>query len=263
MSRPRYVRPNGGARRPFRPQGPAHAAALNRVRAGLASQYNRRRAAVRRVALTRGLKPETKTFDPVVLDTNLLYADSSTAVAVSASGYITTASSAMVLNQVPQDATSTGRVGRRLTMKAIHLRGKIVAPTLAGQNSGLVRLALVYIPQMDRTVTTMPPQTAIWTLQRPESLRVLNNASRFRILRQWTYRIAGDSDTPTTGLEVHELDEMVKLNLDTTWTQANTTGSFDAMEEGGLCLYAQGDMTAGATSSTIVAFVARLYFHDK
>lgn len=262
-SRPRYSRPGqrpgraGTIYRQFR----SGAAVREALRQGKA-RVRLHNAQVRRVQL-RNYRSETKTYDAVVLDTNLLYADSSSAVAVSASGYITTTSSAMVLNQVPQDATSTGRVGRRITMKSVHIRGKLVGPTAAGQNPGLVRLALVFIPQMDRTVTTMPPQTAIWSLQRPESLRVLNNAGRFRIIRQWTFRIAGDSDAPTTGLELHEVDEMVKLNLDTVWTQANTSGTFDAMEQGALCLYAQGDMTAGATTSSIFDFVSRLYFEDK
>lgn len=216
----------------------------------------------RRMAGQR-LRAEVKTYDPVVLSTNLLYADTTSAVAVSASGYITTASSAHVLNQVPQDATSTGRIGRRITMKSIHLKGSVIGPTAAGQNSGPVRMCLVYIPVMDRTVTTMPPQNVIWTSQDARQLRVLNNAHRFRIIRQWSYNVAGDSDAPTTGLEVHQFDLMVKLGLDTVWTQANTSGTFDAMEEGALCLYVQGYNTAGATTSAIINYVARIYFSDK
>jgi len=260
MSRPRYVRPNGGARRPFRPQGPAHAAALNRVRAGLASQYNRRRAAVRRVALTRGLKPETKTFDPVVLDTNLLYADSSTAVAVSASGYLTANASAIVLNQVPQGTSSITRLGRRINMKSIHLNGTIFTSTTV-QATTLARIALVYLPSMDRTVTTMPPQNVIWTAQNAQALRVINDNTDFKIIRQWFYTLGGDRDAPTTGQELHHFNEVVPLNeLETVWSQANTNGTFDDMDKGGLCLY----FHSGAVDANPLQLLvnARLYFHE-
>ncbi|ALE29791.1 putative capsid protein [Lake Sarah-associated circular virus-43] len=201
---------------------------------------------------------DNHTFDPVVLNTNYLQCDNATAVAVSASGYITPGSSAIVLNQVSQGTSSTQRIGRKILMTAIHIRAYL-RNTTASADLNMVRVALVYIPEMDRTTTTMPPQNAIWTSQDARELRVIDNADRFKVVRQWTFMLLGDADACATGSEAFAIDEYVKLNLPTCWLKANTDGSFNSMEKGGLCLYVQG-------SSALIPVlfpVIRLYFEDQ
>jgi len=204
---------------------------------------------------------DNKTFDPVTIGSNNLQCSTDSAVAVSASGYVTNASSAHVLNQVPQGTSSTTRIGRKILMKGVLLQGRIVqGPTNASSN--IVRLCLIYIPRLDRSTTTMAPQNVIWTAQDPSALRVINNSDRFRVIRQWTYKLTGDLDAASTGFEILHFSEYVKLDLQTSWLQANTDGTFNDMEEGALCLYAQGINTVASNNSCPCAYAARVYFED-
>jgi hypothetical protein len=252
------VTPRPGSRLRFQrtaASGAAQIAAHNRFVG--AAQLRRQR----NLRSGNGTGRERKTYDPVVLGTNVLNCSSDAAVAVSGSGYITNNSSAMVLNQVPQGTTSTTRIGRKIRMTAVHILGRIMATT-NGAIYNPVRIAIVYIPRLDRTTTTMPPQNVIWTSQSPHELRVLNNADRFKIVRQWTWDVLGDRDAVTCGCEALTVDKMVKLDLPTVWTQADTSGSFDDMEEGGLCLYVQGIQSTASGNNGTFTFTARVYFED-
>lgn len=233
-------------------------AKLQRASASLRQPRSAPSAAYVSAYMSRGV--ERKTFDPITLGTNVLNAASDSIVAVSGTNYISPNASAVVLNQVPQGTSQTTRIGRKLLMQAIHLRGTITA-TFNNAFTNTVRLALVYIPRLDRTTTTMPPQNVIWTAQDPRALRLINNVDRFKIIRQWTYQITGDGNAVTTGQEAVHFDEMVKINLPTVWTQANTSGTFDDMEEGALCLYSHG-IQANAVGTAVVSYAARLYFQD-
>jgi len=208
-----------------------------------------------------GAGRENKSFDPVTLLTNTLVASSDSAVAVSGTGYITANASAHVLNQIPQGTTSTSRIGRKILMKGVLLQGWI-SQTSASSSVNIARLCLVYIPRLDRSTTTMPPQNVIWTAQNPVSLRVINNSDRFRIIRQWTHKLSGDVDAAATGEEIIPFSEYIKLDLQTSWLQANTDGTFNDMEEGALCLYAQGINTAASGIFNNIQYQARVYFED-
>lgn len=218
-------------------------------------------AAIRAVTGRLGAGRDNLTFDAVVLATNTLSATSNAAVAVSASGYITAGASAHVLNQVPQGTTSTSRLGRKMFMRKIRIQGSIAQPAAGTVNT--CRIALVYIPRLDRGTTTMPPQNVIWTSQDARENRVLNNSDRFKVLRQWVYQLLGNTNAPATGSEVIHFDEMVDVNRHTTWTQADTTGVFDNMEEGGLCIYVQGPNTVVSGLGATIAYTSRLYFEDR
>jgi len=226
-------------------------------RAALA--MTRRTMPVRAAMILRGAGNENRTFDPATV--GVLYnATSNAPVAVSASGYLTAAASAIVLNQVPQGTSSITRLGRRINMKSIHLSGTIFTSATV-QATTLARIALVYLPSMDRTVTTMPPQNVIWTAQNAQALRVINDNTDFKIIRQWFFTMGGDRDAPATGQELHHFNDVVPLNeLETVWNQANTNGAFDDMDKGALCLY----FHSGAADANPIQLLVntRLYFHE-
>lgn len=239
----------------------AQKAALNVAKAK-SSQQNRRAAGTAYVRRSVGVGRENLTFDAVTLSApKTLYCSSDSAVAVSATGYVTDGASAHVVNQVPQGTTSTTRLGRKMHMTGFRLVGRVVNSVTASSYSP-VRLALVYIPKLDRTTSTMPPQNVIWTTQDPQSQRVLNNSDRFKVIRSWTWDLMGDLDACSTGKEAYSIDEMIPLDHQTTWTQADTTGVFDNMEEGALCLYVQGIQTVASNLFPRIAYSCRLYFKD-
>lgn len=207
--------------------------------------------------------PEGKTFDASTqVAPWTMFGDSSTAVSNSAGGYLLTTaatSSAIVINQVPLGTTSTTRIGRRLQMKRVRIMGR-VQNGIGGALPGQTRMALVYIPTLDRGITVLPPQNVIWGYQDPNAQRVIDNTDRFKVLKVWNWDLIGDADAAATGKEQFIFDDMVTLNLLTEFTQADTTGSFNDMEKGALCLYCQGQQAAGS-GSTILG-TSRVYFDD-
>lgn len=235
------------------------ATAADRVKVKRAAQaLNRRTMPVRAAMLLRG-RTENHTFDPA--SNGVTYNCTSDApVAVSASGYVTAAASAIVINQVPQGTSSITRLGRRIVMKNLLVRGAIAASNTV-QASQPVRVCLVYLPSMDRTVTTMPPHNVIWTAQSPYALRQITDNVDFKIIRQWDCLIGGERDAATTGQEVYWINEMVNLGaLEAVWSSSNTNGSFDDMDKGGLCLYFQ---SLAVNANPITANLhCRLYFDE-
>lgn len=221
------------------------------------------RAAVRAASL--GVGQEKKTFDINATAPTALWADTSTAVATSANGYLAQGAaapaSAIVINQIPQNTSAVTRIGRKALMKALHIRGRHYCQS-GGSSAAMTALYLVYIPVLDRTVTTMPPHNVITGAQDPETQTVVDNAQRFKILRKWQFNMIGDLDAASTGQEQHLIDEMVPINREVCWNKEDTTGVFDNMERGALCLYAQGTGASGATTSAIFQLTTRLYFAD-
>ncbi|AUM62036.1 capsid [uncultured virus] len=235
------------------------ASTQDRLRVKRAAQaMSRRTMPVRAAMILRG-SSENHTFDPA--SNGVTYnCTSDAAVAVSATGYVTAAASAIVLNQVPQGTSSITRLGRRILMKNLLVRGAVAASNVI-QVTQPVRVVLVYLPSMDRNVTTMPPHNVIWTAQSPYALRQITDNMDFKIIRQWDCIIGGDRDSASTGQEVFWINEMVNLGgLETVWSSTNTNGSFDDMDKGGLCLYFQ---SLAVNANPITAnFHCRLYFDE-
>jgi len=264
----RYAKPtSGGTPKGYMKTAMQQKAADQRA-AYLAKQRQIGVAGLRRAQLGKTGKSEKKTFDVGGVTPILIFADTDTPVADSANGYLlqgaAATASAVVINQVPQGTTSNTRVGRRFRMRALHVRFNVVASTTAGIANQAVSIALVLIRTLDRGTTTMPPQNVVFRSQNAQTLTNIDNAERFKILRRWDFAPSGDSNTAgsQTGSNQFCVDEMVKFKqLETSFTQADTSGSFNDMEKGALCIYVRG--TSGlATSSNIVTFVSRLYFED-
>jgi len=222
-------------------------------------------------AYGRSMAPENKTFDVGGTAPIVMLATTDTAVANAAGGYLldTAASaSAVVLNQVPLGNSSTTRIGRKLAMKALHIRFKVEASSAAAAAADVqtaVFVALVLIRKNDRVTTALPPQNTVFCSQNMLTLTNIDNADRFKILRKWDCWPVGDKDLAgdRTASSAFIFDEYVKLKgIQTVWTQGDTTGTFDNMEEGALCLYVRGS-SAAATSTNAVRFVSRLYYSDQ
>lgn len=227
------------------------------------ADVGRYRAAIRHVPR---IHYEPKTFDAAGATTLLqLQADTGTAVADSANGFLqqgaAATASAVVLNQIPQGTTTTTRIGRFAQMKKIRLIGTVKAPITAAVC--LVKMALVYIPVVDRSVTVMPPFNVIWGAQNPSQQRLIDNVQRFRVLKDWVWQLAGSSSTPSAGTEAFAFDDVIDLKLlDVSWTPTDTTGVFTDMEGGALCLYAMSNGVAGANTSAFISLSSRIYFKD-
>jgi len=230
--------------------------------------YARRNNAYRPAVIV-ARRGENKTFDVGGTAIVAMTASTDTPVATSAGGYLlngAAASSAIVLNQVPLGNSSTTRVGRKLTMKAVHLRIKVFASTVAAATVGTntaVQICLVLVRKNDRTTTALPPHNAVFRGQDMQLLTNIDNADRFKILRKWDCWPLGDGDTAgdRTGQSSFLFDEYVKIPYEVSWNQADTTGTFDNMEEGALCLYVRGSQPLAIATNALYV-VSRLYYSD-
>ncbi len=209
---------------------------------------------------------ERKFLDPFTADgTKILIVATDSTLANAAGGFILTTAAtpgALVLNQVPRDTSVSERIGRKIRLTAVRIKGMIRCGS-AASNILKGNLALVWQKQPNNP-TVMPPFTDLWVAQNPNSLRVVNNSESLRVLREWDWNLNGDNDAVTTGQEQQYFDfyvDLTKKDLVTRWTTANTDGGYDDMEEGALMLYSTGTAAEG-TGSGAITFSARVYFND-
>jgi len=165
-----------------------------------------------------------------------------------------------LLNTIPTGSASDQRIGKRVVMRAIQIRGRITASTATIASN--ISAILVYIKNPNQAAT-LPAVTEILVSQSSSSLSNRDNASKFRVLRRWDWCITGNITTPATGNEIKDFDEYVRLpNLPALWTNASTAGSIGEFVEGALVLLFVGDAANGPTTTPTFTGNTRLYFSD-
>lgn len=205
---------------------------------------------------------ENKFFDPWTAN-GLKQLDCSNAASPSNSAgnwilFTAATPGAVVINQVPQGTTQSSRLGRRMLMKALRLKGFVQAAA----TGTISQVALSLVHQLPpNNPANMPPYADIWTAQSVNSLRNVDNDDKLKIVRRFDWGVCGNATTPQTGQELIPFDEYITFpkGIVTEWTFADTTGTYSNMEKGALMLYAQGN--ASATPPQIF-LSARLYFDD-
>lgn len=200
---------------------------------------------------------EHKTFDsvatPVVMTTDNAVGPAATPFAPVA------ASTGACLNQVPLGNSSITRVGRKLTLTGVALRGNLTA----GTTGTVAKVALILV--WDRHVNqsaALPAWTTLLASQSPSALTNKDFASRFKILRRWEYGVMGNQTAgQVTDCSLIPVDEFVPLkNKLTIFTTADSTGLYPDMMEGGLLLYAVSNATG--TAAPTLSIMSRVYFQD-
>lgn len=157
------------------------------------------------------------------------------------------------LNACTAAATPTSRVGRRICMTSVYIRGQgSLAPTSTGSES--VRVIVVYDKQCNKA---LPGAADILVADNIQSQMLLANSHRFRVVRDILVPCVG-----TAGPQSFYIDEFVKLNnLETEYIDNVGAGTFADITSGGLfaLIYAnQGIGTASATCN----LNARVRFTD-
>jgi hypothetical protein len=165
------------------------------------------------------------------------------------------------INQVPLGNSSITRVGRRLNITAVALRGQIYAGSTSPAVKGTVLLIWDRHPNK---AAALPAWNTILNAQTPDALTNKDYAPRFKILRRWDFAAvgSGSSGANQTSAGQFVIDEFVKLkNKVTIWDAADTTGVVTNMLEGGLYL-AQVCDEAQSTSALTLVCNTRVYFQD-
>lgn len=163
------------------------------------------------------------------------------------------------INQVPLGNSSITRVGRKLNITAVAIRGEV----LAGSTTLATKATMLLI--WDRNVNqsaALPPWAQILNAQNPNSLTNKDNAPRFKILRRWDFEILGNRTAgQITEKGLVKIEEFIKLkNKVTIFTTADSTGIYPDMMEGGLLLYVTSDNAGTAAPQFVLN--TRIYFQD-
>jgi len=185
----------------------------------------------------------------------------------------TTANRTYLSAGILPDGSSSGRVGKKIWLDAIQLRG-IVKPRsskLTGVKNTSLNLIWVRHPNGS---AAMPSPALVFEpaagtgLPSCLSCSNLDNASDFRILRRWDFKTGngmGASTVPVDGVVdgSHLVDEYISLKKqEIVWKTADTTGAWANLEEGGLFLMFLGDQTLASANYNLFQFSCRLYFYS-
>jgi len=197
------------------------------------------------------LKPETKTVDTDVYTTPLRF-DTNSVVA----------NTMRLVNTIPVGNSCVSRIGKKVTLKALAIRGAILSNTATTQDR--VSLLLVWIRNPNQAAN-LPAWTEILTAQSSYAMNNRDNASKFKIVRRWDYAVIGNTTTPQSGMENIPVDEYVTFKKDkyvSCWTQASVNGTINEFEQGALILCSVGTNAYGATTTAQLYANTRLYFQD-
>lgn len=223
----------------------------------------RKRVSRPRRAMRPVVREEMKTLDVALT--------AATAMQFSADGITddgavppTTPTTMILLNTIPTGTSATTRIGKRVVMKALQIRGHLLPNTASIYD--VVSIILVYV-RSNNQLTTLPAWNDIFTSQHPKSLTNRDNASKFKILRRWNYTMTGNSSAATsvTDLSTRFFDEYIvfKKPLVAQWTSASTFGRIGEFEKGSLLLLTNGtQLTASTTLYNKFYFQSRLYFTE-
>lgn len=156
---------------------------------------------------------------------------------------------------IAQGASVNQRVGKKIVLKSVQVRGQVVGnATTAATNAAWM---LVY----DRRPTgSLPAITDVLVSASAISFTNDANSGRFQILKRWNCSVIGNVATAgqQTEASAYTVDEFVRLRGLPVNYKAAGTGAIGDIEQGALYLITVGDTAAGtADADAILAFRTR------
>jgi len=173
-----------------------------------------------------------------------------------ASGTESTTARIVLLNGMAQGTTASTRIGRRITMKSVELKGRISAG--ASGTVSTVRYALVLDKQANAAA---PAFTDIYDNSLPESLRNISNKARFQVVWDSGLMSLIGTSTGTTDASRKNVEFYKKIGFQTQYN-AGTAGTVGDIQTNALYFVSIGDVVSGATAPVSVIQV-RVRYDDK
>lgn len=161
-----------------------------------------------------------------------------------------------LVQTISQGAGTTQRVGKRVHLKSLNLRGLVQAGT-----AGVTALATILIVYDRRPTGVLPAITDILVSISSRSQNNDDNTGRFQIVRRWDYGVIGNITTPSTGKEHYPIMEYVDMKNYPTTYKALATGAIGDIDSGAVYLVTLGDQAAG-TGAPNSAVAIRTRFVD-
>ena len=171
------------------------------------------------------------------------------------------------LNHVVQDTSENGRIGRKIVVSSLHIRGAWQFgsdPTLANLDNRL-RIIVFVDKQANGTAPTMADVVSTAGTVDIDSFRNMSQISRFTVLMDRVYDItvpaifqdaAGTGDNPP---QAHTWKFSKRLNLVIEYDSTAADGSIGTITSNNIAVMA---ICENANKAPTVAYTARIRFRD-
>lgn len=170
-----------------------------------------------------------------------------------------TTGSITLLNTIPTGTSVNSRVGKRVMLKHLQMRGIVTSDT----TTIVSEWGWMIIYDRRPTVGSLPAITDILDTVSPDSFMNDSNSSRFTIVRRSTGVNIGNTGGNLTEVTAENVEELIKFSRKTSQVtyRIGILGNINEIDEGALYLVTFGGTAAGtADSNLVVGF--RLRFYD-
>lgn len=176
----------------------------------------------------------------------------------SAAKAMNTTGSITLLATVAQGASVNQRIGRKVLLQSVHLRGQAQA-----DSATLVANGAMLVVYDKRPQDSLPAITDILDTANSHSFRNHDNTGRFQVIRRKNWSFVGNSATAAqnTPKSAYVLDEFVKLGNRPFNFGSAGTGAIGDITTGALYLVTVGNVASG-TGDAILTVGARTTYKD-
>lgn len=153
-----------------------------------------------------------------------------------------TTGSVTLLNGVATGTDFTDRIGRKIMLKSVYVRGRI-APVDGGTSNSLARVMIVYDMQANGAA---PAITDILKTATSQDQLNMNNRDRFRVIMDKQFPVGGVDTTVGYAQApcIFQVKKFKRLNLETLYS--GTTNAIASIATGALFMVTIGDVAAGS-----------------
>jgi len=161
-----------------------------------------------------------------------------------------------LLATIPQGASVSQRVGKKVMLKSIQARGYVQNNSAASFND--IAILVVYDK---RPTGSLPAITDILTSASSAAMNNDANSGRFRILKRMDFALCGAQATSNGDGQASSADFYLSLKGLPSVFKAAGTGAIGDIEQGALYLITVG-MNAAGTTAAVSRFVFRTRYID-
>lgn len=192
--------------------------------------------------------------------TNNFATDATSSVA--GSGSIGNSINVSLLNSVARGTLNSNRIGRRISMRALHISGSVNAASVMTVASTCT-LVLVYDARPNRTATLNILSDIFSSTTISGCVEAITYDRRFTVLKEWKFSYPIRSATLEPEAVIIPFEDVIYLGgLPLVYTDADSGGAFPAVLIGNLLLCCKGTTTI-AQGAAGISILANLYFTDE
>jgi len=157
-----------------------------------------------------------------------------------------TTGSVTLIATVGQGASVNQRIGKKINWKGMQIRGHVAAKSTTTVTD--VALLIIYDRDPSGSPPALPAITDILTAANAHAFLNDANSDRFRVLRRFDFVLTGNSTTPATGGEIHQIEEYVDLKGLKAQFKALGSGAIGDIADGALYAVTVGTAAAGTAA---------------